>query len=284
MRTFWRQVSRLTHRYSAGLFWEGHAPLVCAQVRCLDTNQTSQRPFSSLMLRAAPRASRQAMPSSFATSLWSIQRRGMFIQTQPTPNPASLMFLPGQKVMETGTREFQSPRQGMASPLAKKLFTIDGVKSLFFGSDFITVTKTEDYNWAVLKPDIFAAMSDHFVSGEPLILDEQQLDPATAIMPEDDEVVAMIKELLETRIRPAVQDDGGDVLFQEFNQETGTVKLKMVGACSGCPSSSLTLKSGIENMMKHYIPEVTNVVAAEPDEAEEVGMKEFQKLEAQLSA
>lgn len=284
MRTFWRQASRLAHRHGLGLFWDSQASLACVPVRCLDGSQGPQRFFSSLVSRAAPCASRQAMTSSVSASLWSIQRRGMFIQTQPTPNPASLMFLPGQKVMDTGTREFQSPRQGMSSPLAKKLFTIDGVKSLFFGSDFITVTKNEDYNWAILKPDIFAAMSDHFASGEPLILDQQQLDPATAIMPEDDEVVAMIKELLETRIRPAVQDDGGDVLFKEFNQESGMVKLKMVGACSGCPSSSLTLKSGIENMMKHYIPEVTSVVAAEPDEAEEAGIKEFEKLEAQLSA
>lgn len=209
----------------------------------------------------------------------------MFIQTQPTPNPSSMMFLPGKEVMTQGaTAEFQSPRQAMASPLARRLFAIDGVTSVFFGSDFVTVTKGEESTWAVLKPDVFAAMSDHFASGEPIVTEEGAGDPSTTIMPDDSEVVAMIKELLETRIRPSVQDDGGDVLFHSFEEDSGTLQLKMVGACSGCPSSSVTLKSGIENMMKHYIPEVLNVIQADPDAAEEAGMQEFKKLEAQLSA
>ncbi|GMH33634.1 hypothetical protein BSKO_01468 [Bryopsis sp. KO-2023] len=208
--------------------------------------------------------------------------RGMFIQTQPTPNPASLMFLPGRGVSDSGSREFLSARESMASPLAKKLFSVEGVKSVFFGSDFITITKVEDATWAVLKPDVFAAITDHFASGDPIFTEEGSADPSTSILPDDSEIVASIKELLETRIRPVVQDDGGDVLFKTFDESSGVVTLKMVGACSGCPSSSATLKGGIENMLKHYVPEVKEVVQAF-DEGEKAGMEEFNKLEAQLS-
>jgi len=209
----------------------------------------------------------------------------MFIQTQPTPNPLSLMFVPGKPVMESGSYEFTSPRAAMVSPLAKKLFAIDGITGVFLGSDFITVTKTEDLNWPVLKPDIFAAIMDFYSSGEPLFTDQETLAASdTAIHEDDDEVVAMIKELLETRIRPAVQEDGGDIVYRGFDPDSGTVTLKMVGACSGCPSSSVTLKSGIENMLMHYIPEVKQVIEAPPDEADEEGLKEFEKLEANLGA
>uniref|UniRef100_A0A383V5U1 Scaffold protein Nfu/NifU N-terminal domain-containing protein n=1 Tax=Tetradesmus obliquus TaxID=3088 RepID=A0A383V5U1_TETOB len=211
------------------------------------------------------------------------QRRGMFIQTQPTPNPQSLMFLPGREVMESGSFEFSSARAAMVSPLAKKLFMIDGVTGVFFGSDFVTITKNDDYNWPVLKPDVFAALMDHFSSGEPLFTDKDSLAASdTAIHEDDDEVVAMIKELLETRIRPAVQEDGGDIVFRGFDADSGTVSLKMMGACSGCPSSSVTLKSGIENMLMHYIPEVKQVVEAPPDEGEEEALKAFEQLEQQL--
>ncbi|EIE22209.1 HIRA-interacting protein 5 [Coccomyxa subellipsoidea C-169] len=209
------------------------------------------------------------------------QQRGMFIQTSTTPNPASLMFLPGTKVMESGSAHFESPRDGMSSPLAKRLFAIDGVTGVFFGSDFVTVTKSDDYAWSVLRPQIFAAMMEHFSSGDELFTDQSAVAPDTAISEDDSEVVAMIKELLETRIRPAVQEDGGDIGFDE---ETGQVVLKMQGACSGCPSSSLTLKSGIENMLMHYIPEVKEVVEAPADEAELAGLEEFNKLEQHLSA
>eukprot|EP00882_Tetradesmus_deserticola_P017570 GHRQ01018821.1.p1 GENE.GHRQ01018821.1~~GHRQ01018821.1.p1 ORF type:complete len:395 (+),score=90.26 GHRQ01018821.1:617-1801(+) len=189
------------------------------------------------------------------------QQRGMFIQTQPTPNPQSLMFLPGRQVMESGSFEFSNARAAMVSPLAKKLFMVDGVTGVFFGSDFVTITKADDYNWAVLKPDVFAAVMDHFSSGEPLFTDQETLAASdTAIHEDDDEIVAMIKELLETRIRPAVQEDGGDIAYRGFDASSGTVTLKMMGACSGCPSSSVTLKSGIENMLMHYIPEVKEVV------------------------
>lgn len=206
----------------------------------------------------------------------------MFIQTQPTPNPASLMFLPGKKVMESGSREFVTPRESMVSPMAKKLFSVEGVKSVFFGSDFITVTKLEDASWAVLKPDIFAVITDHFASGEALFTDPVALDASTCISPDDSEIVASIKELLETRIRPVVQDDGGDVLFKGFEDESGIVTLKMVGACSGCPSSTATLKGGIENMLKHYVPEVKEVVQV-LDAEEKIGIEEFNKLESRLS-
>ncbi|KAI3737154.1 hypothetical protein L2E82_27149 [Cichorium intybus] len=188
------------------------------------------------------------------------QKRSMFIQTQSTPNPLSLMFYPGKPVMEVGSADFPNPRTAMNSPLAKALYGIDGVTRVFFGSDFITVTKSEDTSWDFLKPEIFAVVMDFYSSGNPLFLDSKTAASMdTAIHEDDSEIVAMIKELLETRIRPAVQDDGGDIEYIGFDPETGVVKLKMQGACSGCPSSSVTLKSGIENMLMHYVPEVKSV-------------------------
>lgn len=199
------------------------------------------------------------------------QRRMMFIQTQPTPNPASLMFYPGKPVMEVGSSDFPNARTAMNSPLARSLFGIDGVTRVFFGSDFVTVTKSDDVSWDILKPEIFAAIMDFYTSGQPLFLDESTAaSKDTAIHEDDSETVAMIKELLETRIRPAVQDDGGDIVYRGFDLETGIVKLQMQGACSGCPSSSVTLKSGIENMLMHYVPEVKGVeqeLDAEDEEA-----------------
>lgn len=212
------------------------------------------------------------------------QQRSMFIQTQPTPNPASMMFVPGRSVLESGSMEFVNAREGMKSPLARRLFQIDGVTTVFFGSDFITVTKSEEYPWNVLKPDVFAAIMDHFTSGDPLLLDASAAAASdTAIQDDDSETVAMIKELLETRIRPAVMEDGGDIVFKGFDEATGIVKLKMQGACSGCPSSSVTLKSGVENMLMHYIPEVKEVVEGEPELHEKVAMAEFNKMEQHLS-
>lgn len=209
----------------------------------------------------------------------------MFIQTQPTPNPSSMMFLPGQTVLESGSMQFATARESMKSPLAKKLFQVDGVTNVFFGSDFITVTKSDDYTWNVVKPDIFAGIMDHFTSGDPLVTDASSTEKSdTAINEDDSEVVAMIKELLETRIRPAVMEDGGDIVFKGFHEDSGIVTLKMQGACSGCPSSAVTLKGGIENMLMHYIPEVKSVVEADPDESEVAGMTEFNKLEQHLSA
>ncbi|KAL2621615.1 hypothetical protein R1flu_001820 [Riccia fluitans] len=206
--------------------------------------------------------------------LKALQRRSMFIQTQSTPNPSSLMFFPGKPVMEVGSSDFPNARVAMTSPLAKSLFRIDGVTRVFFGADFVSVTKVDDISWDILKPEIFAAIMDFYTSGEPLFYDARK--PAatdTAINEDDDEIVAMIKELLETRIRPAVQDDGGDIEYHGFDEDTGIVKLKMQGACSGCPSSAVTLKSGIENMLMHYVPEVKGVeeVHDEDDDDDAVG-------------
>lgn len=162
--------------------------------------------------------------------------------------------------MEVGSSDFPNARTSMTSPLAKSLFGIDGVTRVFFGSDFVTVTKSEDASWDFLKPEIFAAIMDFYSSGQPLFVDSNAADSKDTVIHEDDsEIVAMIKELLETRIRPAVKDDGGDIEFCGFNEDTGIVKLRMQGACSGCPSSSVTLKSGIENMLMHYVPEVQGV-------------------------
>lgn len=200
------------------------------------------------------------------------QRRNMFIQTQSTPNPLSLMFYPGKPVMEVGSSDFPNARSAMNAPLAKALYGIDGVTRVFFGSDFVTVTKSEDASWDFLKPEIFAAIMDFYSSGQPLFLDSAAAAAKdTAIHEDDTETVAMIKELLETRIRPSVQDDGGDIEYIGFDSESGIVKLRMQGACSGCPSSSVTLKSGIENMLMHYVPEVKAVEQefdAEDEDAE----------------
>ncbi|KAK1356919.1 nifU-like protein 4, mitochondrial [Heracleum sosnowskyi] len=212
-------------------------------------------------------------PNGFATHLSSSkslqqspwtrfggQRRNMFIQTQSTPNPLSLMFYPGKPVMEVGSSDFLNARSAMNAPLAKALYGIDGVTRVFFGSDFVTVTKSDDASWDFLKPEIFAAIMDFYSSGQPLFLDSAAAAAKdTAIHEDDTETVAMIKELLETRIRPSVQDDGGDIEYIGFDPESGIVKLRMQGACSGCPSSSVTLKSGIENMLMHYVPEVKAV-------------------------
>ncbi|KAL8051580.1 hypothetical protein ABFX02_06G156500 [Erythranthe guttata] len=214
--------------------------------------------------------------SSLALSNWNHfrgQRRSMFIQTQSTPNPASLMFYPGKPVMETGSADFPNARSAMSSPLAKSLYGIDGITRVFFGSDFVTVTKSEDTTWDFLKPEIFAAIMDFYSSGQPLILDSNSAASTdTAIKEDDSEVVAMIKELLETRIRPAVQDDGGDIEYVGFDPDSGIVKLRMQGACSGCPSSSVTLKSGIENMLMHYVPEVKSVEQEFDDEEENTAL------------
>ncbi|KAH6761918.1 NFU domain protein 4 [Perilla frutescens var. hirtella] len=206
------------------------------------------------------------------SSYFQGQRRSVFIQTQATPNPASLMFYPGKPVMETGSADFPNARAAMNSPLAKNLFGIDGINRVFFGSDFVTVTKSEDTSWDFLKPEIFAAIMDFYSSGQPLVSDTNSAaSKDTAIHEDDSETVSMIKELLETRIRPAVQDDGGDIEYVGFDPNSGIVKLRMQGACSGCPSSSVTLKSGIQNMLMHYVPEVKGV-EQEDDEEEDAAL------------
>lgn len=205
--------------------------------------------------------------------------RTMFIQVQETPNPNSLKFVPGVQVLDSGTVNFSNSQAAFCSPLARSLFRIQGVTGVMFGPDFITVTKTDDeVDWPVLKPDIFASIMDFFASNVPILTEDQPASD-TAIADDDDETVAMIKELLETRIRPTVQEDGGDIIFKGFHD--GVVKLKLQGACSSCPSSIVTLKSGIENMMQFYIPEVVAVEQVE-DVVDEVSKTEFDKLEAKL--
>uniref|UniRef100_A0A2P2LN20 NifU-like protein 4 n=1 Tax=Rhizophora mucronata TaxID=61149 RepID=A0A2P2LN20_RHIMU len=200
---------------------------------------------------------------------FSGQRRTMFIETHATPNPSSLMFYPGKPVMETGSSDFPNVRAAMNSPLAYAIFGIHGIVRVFYGSDFVTVTKADEFSWDVLKPQIFAAIMDFYSSEKPLFLDSQAPAKDTAIQEDDSETVAMIKELLETRIRPTVQEDGGDIEYRGFDEETGVVKLKMQGSCSGCPSSSVTLKSGIQNMLMHYVPEVTGVEQELDDEIQQ---------------
>lgn len=182
---------------------------------------------------------------------------GLFIQTEQTPNPSTLKFLPGRVVMEKGTADFANADAATPSPLAKRLFAVEGVERVFFGSDFVTVTKTADRDWQILKPSILGGIMEHYTSGDPVIAGEEQVAAAA----DDDEVVAQIKELLDTRVRPAVAQDGGDIVFHDFRD--GIVYLHMQGSCSGCPSSTATLKMGIENLLKHYVPEVVEVQAAQ---------------------
>ncbi|CAL1684844.1 unnamed protein product [Lasius platythorax] len=211
----------------------------------------------------------------------SQQRRNMFIQTQDTPNPNSLKFIPGVPVLGEGcTKDFPSAKDAYCSSLAKMLFRIEGVKAVFFGPDFITVTKLdEDVEWKLLKPEIFATVMDFFASGLPIVDETSQPATDTQINADDDEIVQMIKELLETRIRPTVQEDGGDIVFMGF--EEGILKLKMQGSCTNCPSSAVTLRNGVQNMMMFYIPEVLGVIQVE-DETDKIAEKEFQKFEQKL--
>jgi len=182
----------------------------------------------------------------------------MFIQTEQTPNPATLKFLPGRTVMPSGTANF-TEAEGAArrSPLAERLFALPRVIGVFLGMNFITVTKDSDGDWYQLKPAILAVIMEHFMAGRPVLLaGSVDVQPGQE---DDDEVVSQIKELLETRVRPAVAQDGGDIIFHDY--EDGVVYLHMQGSCSGCPSSTATLKAGIENMLRHYIPEVVEVRA-----------------------
>ena len=188
----------------------------------------------------------------------------MFIETEPTPNPATLKFLPGRTVMETGTRDFADVDEADASPLAEALFSLGDVAGVFFGGDFVSVTAGPGSDWRLLKPQVLGVLLDHFASGAPLfragsaadirVADEYAEDPADA------DVVAQIRDLIDTRVRPAVARDGGDIVYRGFDR--GTVYLAMHGACAGCPSSTATLKQGIESLLKHYVPEVTEVRAA----------------------
>ncbi|MEO8722510.1 MAG: NifU family protein [Sphingobium sp.] len=190
----------------------------------------------------------------------------MLIETEQTPNPATLKFLPGRAVMSAGTRDFSTAEEAEASALAEALFTLGDVTGVFFGSDFVSVTIAPGSEWAQVKGDVIMTLLDHFVADMPLFrsgtasgisvpLDDEDLGDK----PEDADIVAQIRELIETRVRPAVANDGGDIIYRGF--DSGKVYLKMQGACSGCPSSTATLKNGIESLLKHYVPEVTEVLA-----------------------
>ena len=184
----------------------------------------------------------------------------MFIQTEDTPNPETLKFIPGDIILKTGTADFSSKEVASDSPLASRLFEIDGVSRVFLATDFISVTKDPQLNWNNLKPSILTGIMEHYSSGLPAINDTEKKN-SESNNTEDSETIKQIKDLLETRVRPAVAMDGGDITFCSF--ESGVVTLQMKGACAGCPSSTATLKMGIENMLRHYIPEVTEVRAAE---------------------
>ena len=185
----------------------------------------------------------------------------MFIQTENTPNPATLKFLPGCPVMETGTANFTNAGESGRSPLATSVFGVEGTAGVFLGADFITVTKSDDRDWDIIKPQILGAIMEHFQSGEPVITDVDGEAAGSTEPEEGDAISAQIKELIDTRVRPAVAQDGGDIIYKGF--EDGVVYLHMQGACAGCPSSTATLKHGIESMLRHYIPEVTEVRAIE---------------------
>ncbi|XP_068130905.1 NFU1 iron-sulfur cluster scaffold homolog, mitochondrial [Hyperolius riggenbachi] len=222
--------------------------------------------YSTVTQALYPFAARKHQPPF---KVLSNQARCMFIQTQETPNPNSVKFIPGRPVLEARTMDFPNPASAYCSPLARHLFRVEGVKSVFFGPDFITVTKeSEDCDWNLIKPDIYATIMDFFSSGLPVVT-ENAPRTETAPSEEDDEVVAMIKELLDTRIRPTVQEDGGDVLYRGF--QDGIVQLKLQGSCTSCPSSIITLRNGIQNMLQFYIPEVEGVEQVTDDDDEDVG-------------
>ena len=274
-----------------------------AQIPAITASQTRHRPRVNGDHQKATPIATQNFPSS----------RTIFIQTQTTPNADALKFLPNHTVLPEGFPstfvEYTSPRSTLApphpSPLASRLLSVDGVSSIFYGSDFITVTKAGDVNWAHIKPEVFSLITEAVTSGEQLVTTSERgaagegppVEADTlAADDEDDEVVAMIKELLETRIRPAIQEDGGDIEFRGF--ENGMVNLKLRGACRTCDSSTVTLKNGIESMLMHYVspstlPDLSTLLTAEQieevkgvnqvlDEEEEIAMKEFARFEEKL--
>ncbi|BGP18560.1 hypothetical protein JCM10213_003031 [Rhodosporidiobolus nylandii] len=247
--------------------------------------------LSSSSSAAAPAlASSSARPrlvqqrSALQWNPFTLSRRTMFIQTETTPNADSLKFIPGQPVSPQGTHEFLDAGAAAFSPLADRLFHLPDVRSVFFGPDFISVNKSEDASWAELKPEIYSIIMEHFTAGRPLFQEGHSGGAEdTRILDTDSEVVAMIKELLETRVRPAIMEDGGDIEYRGFDEESGVVQLSLKGSCRGCESSAVTLKSGIERMLMHYIPEVKEVEQVlGPEEA--VAEDEFAKFEARLRA
>lgn len=225
--------------------------------------------------RLAPK-SRNLIPAP--KILFEVPSRRMFVQTQETPNPNSLKFIPGVPVLGSGTMDFPTPQSSLKSPLARQLFRVEGVKGVFLGPDFVTISKDDDeMPWNVIKPHVYAALIDFFSSGVPVV--DENANTSVDEGDEEDETVMMIKELLESRIRPTVQEDGGDIVFMGF--ENGIVKLKLQGSCTSCPSSVVTLKNGVENMLQFYVPEVKGVEQVQ-DEIDQLAVKEFEEFEKKL--
>lgn len=232
-------------------------------------------------------------PAAAGAGLWAQPRRSLFIQTESTPNPNSLKFVPGKPVLPADSAavtmnfpDFRTAQQ--QSPLAAKLFSVDGVSTVFFGRDYIAVNIAEGHDWSDAKPAIFGVITDFYASEEPVLRsDSHHLSDAdranTRILETDDEPTALIKELLESRIRPAIQEDGGDLVFKKFDPETGLVWLQLQGSCVGCPSSAGTLKHGIQNMLMHYVEEVKGVEEWIDEELEAVSQEQLAKLEQRLS-
>jgi Fe-S cluster biogenesis protein NfuA len=241
------------------------------------------------------------------SSIYSLFARSMFIQTQSTPNPNSMKFLPGKPVLASlnpsaadnnnesssanfSTVDFPSFREAQnRSPLASALFQIEGVNSVLLGSDFISVNITEGSDWQIVKPSVYAAIMDFYASNQSILTNihanNKDTISDTTILPDDSEIVAMIKELIETRIKPAVQEDGGDILYAGFDETSGIVKVSMQGSCKGCSSSQITLKNGIENMLMHYVPEVKGVEEVKDEETERnnaVSQEQLNKLQEKL--
>ncbi|KAK8729661.1 hypothetical protein OTU49_008255, partial [Cherax quadricarinatus] len=255
------------------------ARLACLSTPVRHTSKNITLIRKALLLQCVPSHHQlETKRTFFQTSLCS-----MFIKVQETPNPNSLKFLPGVQVLESGTANFPNITAAQKSPLAKLLFRVEGIRGVFLATDFITITKEEDTaEWRTIKPETFAVIMDFFASGLPVIHEIDQAESEHAGCDEDDdETVAMIKELLDTRIRPTVQEDGGDILFRGFDD--GIVYLKMMGSCTGCPSSVVTLKNGVQNMLQFYIPEVVEVVEAK-DADDELIEEEFKKFEKELES
>jgi len=244
----------------------------CGNRKLFNTNNVvSKRQISTITSKLASFGKSNRM---FLNSLQMIQRRSVFIQTESTPNPESLKFVPGKPVLGESdeNKGYYATKDDVSeinrSPLMKHIFKVDGVKSIYLGADFVTVTKLATAHWLHLQTEIFSAIMDHYESGKPALVDAPEITDTT-IFDDDDEVVALIKELLEQRIRPAVQEDGGDIRYVEFDEDSGLVKVSLAGSCVGCPSSLGTLKNGVENMLMHYIPEVKGVEAINDVEEEE---------------
>ena len=278
----------------------------CRLIRCLRrriASASSTRQFHSLSSSSSSlshRSSRHITCTSLVASRPSSSHvpiflsasfsRSLYIQTQTTPNQNSLKFLPGKAVLPADhpTVDFSSPKQAaLRSPLADALFHIDGVRGVLLAGDFLSVNVEDGSDWNVVKPEVYAAITDFYASNQPALKPQpaqpqQTAASSTSAAAEDSEVVAMIKELIESRIRPAVQEDGGDIAFMGFDEATGVCSVQMQGSCKGCASSAVTLKNGIENMLMHYVPEVTAVEEWKDEELEAVSNEELKRLEEGL--